>query len=59
MGQKKGKVEERKLKCKQCVETFVEFKDLKGHWKVEHEGELAKVMDYIEKTKHVGDVNED
>ena len=58
MGQKKGKVGERKLKCKQCPASFVLFSDLKDHWKHEHTGEYQVVQRYIEETKHVGEVNE-
>ena len=59
MGQRKVKLEAKRLKCKQCVETFLLFNELKEHWKQEHSGEYRVVQKFIEETKHVGEVNED
>jgi len=51
--------EEKRHKCKRCGVAFKDYSELKGHWKDKHEGELRRVMEFIEQTKHVGDVNED
>ena len=59
MGQKKVKVEVKRVKCKQCDETFDLFNELKDHWKHEHVGQYQVIQRFIEETKHVGEVNED
>lgn len=58
MGQRKGKQEEKKVQCRQCEASFFLYNDLKDHWKQVHEGKWVEVVQYIENTKHVGEVNE-
>lgn len=48
----------RKHKCKECGWKFDEYRYLKDHFASVHELKFKKIKEFIEDTRHIGEINE-